>query len=213
MDNRHKGHIGVCTHGYGAHQVRSQFGAEENGRRAVSAADNAYGASLVGSEAESKSQEVCAEYTHLCGGADQHQAGLGDKRRKIGHRPYAQKNERGIPPLPDALVEGIQYRTVFINSDVHSREHGNVADNDAKAYRHQQHGLPFLDYAKGYEDCTDCNHCQMLPGAVCKAGKLPELNQAVEYLLHYDNLMISAPSSTESPFCTRIALTVPSASA
>ena len=117
-------------------------------------------------------------------GSDKHQPGLGNEGGEVGHCTYSEENQRRVPAFDDSLVEYVEHRTFFIYAYVHSRRQGNVAYDYSETYGDKQQWLPFFDYSEGYEQGTDCQHKDMLPGAVVEARKAPELLKAVDYLLH-----------------------------
>ena len=190
LDHGHEGHVGVGRHGDRTHQFRSQLGAQEDGGRAVRAADDADGTGLIGGEAEHEREQVGAEDTHLCSGADQDEARLRDQGREVRHGPDAEEYQWRVPAVLHAVVQDVQHGVLFVDADLEAdagrgiEEEGDVADDHAESDRHEQQRLPMLDNTQGDETQADADHQQVLPGAVGKSGKLPELLEAVDDVFH-----------------------------
>ena len=184
LDDRDQGHVGVGGDGDGAHQVRSQFGTQEDGGRTVRAADDTDGAGFIGCEPEGKGEQIGSEDTHLGSRTDQDQPGLRDQRGKVRHRTDAQEDQRRVPAHLDALIQGVEDGAVLVDADVETREHRDVADDHAEADRDEEQRLPFLEDGHGDEGNADGDHGNVLPGHVGKARVLPELLQTADDLIH-----------------------------
>ena len=112
LDDRHQGHVAVGRHGDGAQQVGRQLGGDEDGRRAVSAADDADGAGLAGGEAQQLRAQEGQEDAQLGRSAQQQALRVGDQRGKVGHRAHAHEDQGRVDAQLDALVQVVQQAAV-----------------------------------------------------------------------------------------------------
>ncbi len=94
LDYRHQSHVGICRYCDGAHEVGSELRRQEDGGGSVGAADDGDSAGLVGAEAQQEGYHVCAEDAELCGGADEHELGIGNQGREVGRGTDAKENQR-----------------------------------------------------------------------------------------------------------------------
>ena len=134
---------------------------------------------MVGREAKCQGYHVSTEDTELGGSADEHELGIGDKRREVGHGTDTEENQRRIPAGGDAIVKDIEHRPFFIDTDFEAGlcVEGDITDKDTKADRHQQHGLEVLLDGKPDEEQTHEQHYEVAELGVGKAGEFPELHQ------------------------------------
>ena len=84
----------------------------------------------------------------------------------------------GIPTGTHSLIEDIEHRTLFINTNL---ETGidfkrNIPDKNTETDGYQQHGLEIFLYRQIDKEQAHHNHSQVREGTVGKAGILPELD-------------------------------------
>ena len=76
--------------------MRGQFGRQPDRRRAVSAADDADGASFLRGKSQQRSADKSEEDTHLSSTAEKQRLGIGKKRTKVGRSTNAHENQARI---------------------------------------------------------------------------------------------------------------------
>ncbi len=178
----YESHVGIGRHGNCSHKIRSKLRRKEDGRGAVGTADNGDSACLVWCEAQQKCHHICTKNTELCGRSDEHQLRIGDEGRKIGHGADAEEDERRIPAGRHAVVENVEHRAFLVNA--HFKTGGGVerdiADENAEANRHQEHGFEILLDSKPYEEKTYGKHHEVAELSVGETSQFPELTQVVK---------------------------------
>ena len=180
LDERHEGHVAIGADGDGSHEVRGQLGRQEDGGRTVGTTDDGDTGCLVGLEAKGQRQHVGTEDAKLGSAADEHQLGIGQQGREVGHGTDAQEDEWRIPALAHALVEDVEHGVVLIEAYLQSGigTEGDITQDDTQSDGHQQQGLEvFLDGkideqgAYGYHD--EVAHRGI--GKACVGEKLVEV--------------------------------------
>ena len=76
-----------------------------------------------------------------------------------------------------SLIENVQNRTLFINSNLKAREEWYVTYYYSKSNRYKQHWLPILFYCQGNEYQANKDHNNMTKGDIGKASELEELGK------------------------------------
>ena len=116
--------------------MRGELGRKEDSRRPVCPTDDTNSPCFVGSKAPKKSKHISPKDTKLRCRPNEHELGIGDKSREVGHRSDAQENKRRIPALPHPLVEDIEHRALFVNTDLQTCIlKWDIADEHTKANR------------------------------------------------------------------------------
>ncbi len=112
------------------HEVRRELGRQEDGRGAVGTADDGYRAGLVGGKAEQEGHHVGTEDAKLSGRTDEHEFGVGDQGREVGHGTDAEEYQRRIPSCAHTVVEDVEHGALLIDADFESGGgvEGDVAD-------------------------------------------------------------------------------------
>ena len=96
LDERDERHIRVSRNSDSAQKMRGQYRCQEDGRRAVGAADDADGRRLVAVKAQHDCQDKGTVDAKLRSRAQKQALGVGEQRTKIGHRADAEENQTGV---------------------------------------------------------------------------------------------------------------------
>ena len=130
LDDRYQRHIRIGWYRNRPHQVRRQFGWKEDGSRTVRTTDDTDSTGLHRVEAHGQRNHVCTEDTKLCGSTNQHQLGIGNQCREVGHCTDTEEDERRIPSRSNSLIQNVEYRPFFIDTDFKSGFHveRNITD-------------------------------------------------------------------------------------
>ena len=91
-------------------RCRRQLGRQEDGRRAVGAADNADGSRLRAGEAQDDRPEERQIDAQLCRRAQQQALGIGQQGAEVCHGAHTQEDQRRIQTGLDADVQKISSR-------------------------------------------------------------------------------------------------------
>ena len=122
---------------------------------------------------------VGTEDSELGRSAYRHQLRVGDKGREVGHRPDAEEDQGRIETVLHPEIEVIQHRTLFIDTDLHAVGKGNIADQYAEAYRHEEHRLHLVFDTEIEEEQAHDDHDQVTPRHVGETRYPPELLQVL----------------------------------
>ena len=94
LDERHKGHVGVSSHGDGADEVLCKFVRSEDGGRTVGTTDDTDGGRFTESKAtESHGAEHGREHAELSAATEEERTRVGDKRSEVRHGAHAQEDD------------------------------------------------------------------------------------------------------------------------
>ena len=158
---------------------------DEDGGRAVGAADDADGSGFFRGKAEEKRADKGDKDTQLGSGAQQEGLGVGDQRAEVGHRADAEEDQRRVDAQLDAEVEDVQEAallehlpvvdgTGIVKVHVEHAGAGDVGEQHAEGDRQQQKGFIPLRNREISEHTGDPDHDQLLPTDVGKAGRGPD---------------------------------------
>ena len=107
LDDRDQRHVGVGSHGDRSQELRlAQLGAQEDGGRAVRAADDGDGGSGLAVEAQGDGAEIGGENAELSCCAEQEAHGIGDQGTEVRHGPDAHEDQ-GRQDRPFVKLEEI----------------------------------------------------------------------------------------------------------
>ena len=179
LDHGHESHVAISRNGDGTHEVGGELRRKEDSCRTVGTADDGDSASLVGCETKSESYDVGTKDTELCGSTDEHQLGIGDEGREVGHGTDAKEDQRGIPAGAHAIVKDIEYGTLFVDTDFKTGfgVERYVADEHTEADGHEKHRLEVLLDGKPDEEQAYRQHNKVLPCGVVESCQMPELRE------------------------------------
>ena len=138
-----------------------QLGTEKDGGWAVGTADNSDRSRFFGQEAQAQGAEQGKENAHLRRGAQQHQYGACQQRRKIGHGSEAQKDYRWVQAGGDAEIKIVQDTVAFVNAKSKSLKEGDITDQNPKTNRHQQKRLIFFGRSQVQKGSSDQDHDEL----------------------------------------------------
>ena len=108
LDQRDERHIGICRDGDRTQQLRGKLVGQEDGRRAVCAADDADGSSFLAGEAEADGAEEGDEHAQLRCSAEQQALRVRDQGAEVSHGADAHEDQGRVQTSLDADVEDIQ---------------------------------------------------------------------------------------------------------
>ena len=115
LDHRDQSHVGIRRDGDCAQQMRGELVGQEDGRRAVRAADDADGSGLRAGEAEADGAEEGDEHAQLSRSAEQQALRICDQGAEVGHGADAHEDEGRVQTGLDADVEDIQQACIRQN--------------------------------------------------------------------------------------------------
>ena len=96
------------------HQVRREFGRQEDGRRPVGSSDDGDARRLVRLESQGQGYHISPENTELGGSTDQQKLRVGYQRREIRHGTDTEEDQRWVPPGFHTLIEEIQHGIILV---------------------------------------------------------------------------------------------------
>lgn len=137
--------------------------------------DDTDGTGLARVEAHAQGDGVGTEDTELGGGSDEHQLRVGNQGREVGHGTDTQEDERRIPALYHTLIENVEYRPFFVDTQLQAGIFERyVTDEDTESDGDKQHGLKFFRDGQIDEEAPEKYHDEVAPhdiGETCIGEK------------------------------------------
>ena len=186
LDERHKGHVGVSSHGNGADEVLCKFVRSEDGGRTVGTTDDTDRGRFTESKTtESHGAEHRREHAELGAATEEERTRVGDKRSEVRHGTHAQEDngreEFQVDTLADVVVEAGSRREHAFDAPAAIVEPGtrDIHRQRAERNRQKQQRLVLFDNRQVHQDETHDPHDHHGSGDVCESGVACELNDRI----------------------------------
>ena len=159
----------------GPEKIGSQAVGNENGRRAVSAADDADGGSfLQGEHAGHQRKGERAVHAKLRRGTEKHALGVRDQGREVGHAADAKEDQRRIDAEFDALIQPVKKARLCVGLQARKRQ---VRKQHAEGNGQKKQRLILFGDRKVDQKACDADHHGLLPRQCGKTGSGPEFRK------------------------------------